>query len=45
MEMALKRLKVARFGNKERFDKTHQLRMKKIEKDDWVLVFDITLEH
>ena len=45
MEVALERLKAARFGNKERFDKTHRLRMKKIEKGDWVLVFDSTLEH
>ena len=45
MEVALERLKAARLGNKERFDKTHRLRMKKIEKDDWVLVFDSTLEH
>ena len=45
MEVALERLKATRLGNKERFDKTHRLRMKKIEKDDWVLVFDSTLEH
>jgi len=45
MEVALERLKAARLGNKERFDKTHRLRMKKIEKGDWVLVFDSTLEH
>ena len=34
MEVALERLKAARLGNKERFDKTHRLRMKKIEKGD-----------
>ena len=45
MEVALERLKVARFGNKERFDKIHKLRMKKIEEGDWILVFDSTLEH
>ena len=45
MEVALERLKAARLGNKERFDKTHRLRMKKIEKGDWVLEFDSTLEH
>ena len=45
MEVALERLKAARLGNKEQFDKTHRLKMKKIEKDDWVLVFDNTLEH
>ena len=45
IEAALERLKAARLGNKERFDKTHRLRIKKIEKGDWVLVFDSTLEH
>lgn len=45
MEVALERLKSARLGNKERFDKTHRLRMKKIEQGDWVLMFDCTLEH
>ena len=45
MEVALERLKVARLGNKERFDKTHRLRMKKTERGDWGLVFDSTLEH
>ena len=43
--MALERLKVARLGNKERFDKIHRLEMKKIEKGDWILVFESTLEH
>jgi hypothetical protein len=45
IEMALERLKVARLNNKERFDKTHRLRMKKIEEGDWVLVFDSSLEN
>jgi hypothetical protein len=45
LEKALERLKVARLSNKERFDKTHRLRVKKIEEGDWVLVFDSTLEH
>ena len=45
MEVALEKLKVARPGNKERFDKIHRLRMKKIEKGDWMLVFDSTFEH
>ena len=42
---ALERLKAARLSNKERFDKTHRLRTKKIKEGDWVLVFDSTLEH
>ncbi len=42
---ALDKLKTARLNNKERFDKTHRLRLKKIEEGDWVLVFDSTLEH
>jgi hypothetical protein len=45
IEKALERLKVARLNNKERFDKTHRLRMKKIEEGDWVLVFDSSLEN
>ena len=45
MEAALEKLKAARLGNKERFDKTHRLRMKKIEKNNWMFVFDNTLEH
>jgi hypothetical protein len=44
-EIALEKLKAARLNNKERFDKTHKLRAKKIEEGDWVLVFDSTLEH
>ena len=45
IEAILERFKAARLGNKERFDKIHRLRMKKIKKGDWVLVFDSTLEH
>ena len=45
IQKALERLKAARLGNKERFDRTHRLRIKKIEEGDWVLVFDSTLEH
>ena len=41
----MERLKAARVANKERFDKIHQLKMKKIEKDHCVFVFDSTLEH
>ena len=41
----MKKMKAARLSNKERFDKTHRLRVKKIREGDWVLVFDSTLEH
>jgi hypothetical protein len=36
---------VARVKNKERFDRTHRLRLKKIEEGDWVLVYDSSLDH
>ena len=44
-KIALEKLKAARLSNKERFDKTHRLRIKKIQIGDWVLVFDSSLEH
>jgi hypothetical protein len=31
--------------NKERFDRTHRLRLKKMEYGDWVLVYDSSLDH
>jgi hypothetical protein len=31
--------------NKERFDRTHRLRPKKMEEGDWVLVYDSSLEN
>jgi hypothetical protein len=31
--------------NKERFDRTHRLRPKKIEEGDWVLVYDSSLDN
>lgn len=43
--IALEKMKAARLGNKDRFDKTHRLRANKIREGDWVLVFDSTLEH
>jgi hypothetical protein len=43
--IALEKMKAARLSNKERFDKTHRIRRKKIREGDWVLVFDSTLEH
>lgn len=44
-QMAFEKLKAARLSNKDRFDKIHQLRTKKIQEGDWMLVFDSTLEH
>jgi hypothetical protein len=44
-KIALEKLKTARLGNKDRFDKTHRLRTKSIQIGDWVLVFDNSLEH
>jgi hypothetical protein len=43
--IALEKMKAARLSNKERFDRTHRMRRKKIREGDWVLVFDSTLEH
>jgi len=45
LAIALDKLKAARLGNKERFDRTHRLTAKTIREGDWVLVFDSTLEH
>jgi hypothetical protein len=39
VERAAEKLKVARLKNKERFDRTHRLRPKKIKDGDWVLVY------
>jgi hypothetical protein len=45
VERATERLRAARVRNKERFDRTHRLRPKKIEDGDWVLVYDSGLDH
>jgi hypothetical protein len=45
MERAVERLRTARMRNKERFDRTHRLRPKKIEEGDWVLVYDSSLDN
>jgi hypothetical protein len=42
---AAEKLRTARMRNKERFDRTHRLRPKKIEEGDWVLVYDNSLEN
>lgn len=41
----MERLKKARLSNKERFDRTHRLRLKPTEEGDWVMVYDSTLKH
>jgi hypothetical protein len=45
VEQAAENLRAARVKNKERFDRTHRLRPKKIEEGDWVLVYDSSLDH
>jgi hypothetical protein len=44
-ERVAERLRTARMKNKERFDRTHRLRPKKIEEGDWVLVYDSSLDN
>ena len=45
VERAAEKLRLARLKNKGRFDRTHQLRPKKIEEGDWVLVYDSSLDN
>jgi hypothetical protein len=45
VERAAEKLPTARIRNKERFDRTHRLRPKKIEEGDWVLVYDSSLDN
>jgi hypothetical protein len=45
VERATEKLRTARIRNKERFDRTHQIRPKKIEEGDWVLVYDGSLDN
>jgi hypothetical protein len=45
VERAAEKLRTARIRNKERFDRTHRLRPKKIEEGDWVLVYDSSLDN
>ncbi len=44
-QVAIEKMKAARLGNKDRFDRTHRLRPKPIQVDDWIIVFDSTLDH
>ena len=37
LELLLEKIEVARLKNKDRFDKTHQLRPKNIEERDWIV--------
>ena len=39
------RVKEVRNRNKSRFDQTHRLQPKKIEEDDWVLVYDNNIDN
>ena len=45
VELAIERLRQARLKNKENFDKTHRVLKRKIEKGDWVLVYDSRLDN
>ena len=45
VEQAKAKLREARMKNKERFDWMHRLRPGKIEKGDWVLVYDNSLNN
>jgi hypothetical protein len=45
VERATEKLRTARIKNKERFDRTHRLRPKKIEEGDWVLVYNSSLDN
>ena len=45
VEQAAERLRAARKKNRERFDRTHRLRLKKIEEGDWFLVYDSSLDN
>ena len=45
VERAAEKLRMARIRNKDRFDRTHRLRPKKIEEGDWVLVYDSSLDN
>ena len=45
VERAVEKLRAARVKNKGRFDRTDQLRPKKIEEADWVLVYDNSLDN
>jgi translation initiation factor IF-1 len=45
VERATEKLRTARLRNKERLDRTHRLRPKRIEEGDWVLVYDSSLDN
>ena len=45
VERVAKKLRATRVKNKERFDRTHQLRPKKIKEGNWVLVYDSSLDN
>ena len=45
VQLAIQQQKEARIRNKDRFDKTHRIRPKKLEEGDWVLMYDNSLEN
>ena len=45
IETAISRLKEARVKNKDRFDRKHRLRSQPIQNEDWVLVYDSSLDN
>ena len=45
MESVKAKLKEARMKSKDRFDRTHRLKPKKIEEGDWMLVYDNSLNN
>ena len=45
IEWVKERVKRVRINNKGRFDRTHQLRPRKIEEGEWVLVYDSSLNN
>ena len=45
LELVKERLEAVRIKNKAGFDKTHQLRLQKIEEGEWVIVYDSNLDN
>ena len=45
VQIATERMKQCRLRNKERFDKTHRLRPRKLQEGDWVIVYDSSLDN
>ena len=45
VQIATERMKQCRLRSKERFDKTHRLRPRKLQEGDWVIVYDSSLDN